>query len=105
MNAGLPGATVDSDLRMFKDYSKTSASCRIISKYIPHLSQKAHGFMGCGNSGNYAPLEVLEAVELLAKIKALLPMGTPAKIQRDIPAYQVLAGIRKSNIRQLRKSG
>jgi elongator complex protein 3 len=54
--------------------------------------------------GNYKALGVDEAVELLAKIKSILPKWVRLqRIQRDIPAYQVLAGITKSNIRQLAK--
>jgi len=54
--------------------------------------------------GNYEPLEVEEAVDLLAKVKSILPKWVRLqRIQRDIPAYQVLAGIKKSDIRELAK--
>lgn len=44
-------------------------------------------------------------MELLAKIKSFLPKWVRLqRIQRDIPAYQILAGTRKSNIRQLARS-
>jgi elongator complex protein 3 len=54
--------------------------------------------------GNYEPLEVEKAVEMFAKVKSILPKWVRLqRIQRDIPAYQVLAGIRKSDIRDLSK--
>lgn len=102
MMPGLPGATTDSDLRMFKRLFEDERFMPDYLKIYPTLVTEGTRLHGMWELGNYAPLEVLEAVELLAKIKALLPKWVRLqRIQRDIPAYQVLAGIRKSNIRQL----
>ncbi|HEY6585866.1 MAG TPA: tRNA uridine(34) 5-carboxymethylaminomethyl modification radical SAM/GNAT enzyme Elp3, partial [Candidatus Methanoperedens sp.] len=102
MMPGLPGATVDSDLRMFKRLFEDERFMPDYLKIYPTLVTEGTRLHGMWELGNYAPLEVLEAVELLAKIKALLPRWVRLqRIQRDIPAYQVLAGIKKSNIRQL----
>lgn len=104
MMPGLPGATFDSDLRMFKRLFEDERFMPDYLKIYPTLVTEGTRLHGMWELGNYAPLEVLEAVELLAKIKALLPKWVRLqRIQRDIPAYQVLAGIRKSNIRQLAK--
>ena len=104
MMPGLPGATVDSDLRMFKRLFEDERFMPDYLKIYPTLVTEGTRLHGMWEIGDYAPLEVLEAVELLAKIKALLPKWVRLqRIQRDIPAYQVLAGIRKSNIRQLAK--
>ncbi|CAG0998007.1 MAG: tRNA uridine(34) 5-carboxymethylaminomethyl modification radical SAM/GNAT enzyme Elp3 [Candidatus Methanoperedens sp.] len=104
MMPGLPGATVDSDLRMFKRLFEDERFMPDYLKIYPTLVTEGTRLHGMWELGDYAPLEVLEAVELLAKIKALLPKWVRLqRIQRDIPAYQVLAGIRKSNIRQLAK--
>jgi elongator complex protein 3 len=54
------------------------------------------------DSGGYHALEVEEAVELIANIKALLPPWVRLqRVQRDIPAWQIQAGVTKSNLRQL----
>lgn len=104
MMPGLPGATSNSDLRMFTRLFDDERFMPDYLKIYPTLVTEGTRLHGMWELGNYAPLEVLEAVELLAKIKALLPRWVRLqRIQRDIPAYQVLAGIRKSNIRQLAK--
>lgn len=104
MMPGLPGATVDSDLRMFKRLFEDERFMPDYLKIYPTLVTAGTQLHGMWEIGNFAPLEVLDAVELLAKIKALLPKWVRLqRIQRDIPAYQVLAGIKKSNIRQLAK--
>lgn len=102
MMPGLPGSTVDSDLRMFKKLFEDPRFMPDYLKIYPTLVTEGTRLHGMWELGNFEPLEVLDAVELLAKIKSHLPGWVRLqRIQRDIPAYQVLAGIRKSNIRQL----
>lgn len=104
MMPGLPGSTVSSDLRMFKKLFEDERFMPDYLKIYPTLVTEGTGLHGMWELGNYAPLEVQEAVELLAEIKSILPKWVRLqRIQRDIPAYQVLAGIKKSNIRQLAK--
>ncbi len=104
MMPGLPGATAESDLRMFMRLFDDERFKPDYLKIYPTLVTEGTGLHGMWELGNYAPLEVLEAVELLAKIKSILPKWVRLqRIQRDIPAYQVLAGIKKSNVRQLAK--
>lgn len=104
MMPGLPGATAESDFRMFMRLFEDERFKPDYLKIYPTLVTEGTKLHGMWELGNYAPLEVLDAVELLAKIKSILPKWVRLqRIQRDIPAYQVLAGIRKSNIRQLAK--
>ena len=52
--------------------------------------------------GEYVPYDVDTAVNLLTEMKAKVPEYVRIqRIQRDIPAPQIAAGILKSNIRQL----
>jgi elongator complex protein 3 len=52
--------------------------------------------------GEYSPLESEEAADLVAKVKELLPRYVRLqRVQRDIPAHLIVAGVRKSNLRQL----
>jgi len=104
MMPGLPGSTVASDLAMFKRLFEDERFMPDYLKIYPTLVTEGTQLHRVWERGHYKPLEVPEAVELLANIKALLPKWVRLqRIQRDIPAYQVLAGIRKSNIRQLAK--
>ncbi|MBU4373277.1 MAG: tRNA uridine(34) 5-carboxymethylaminomethyl modification radical SAM/GNAT enzyme Elp3 [Candidatus Methanoperedenaceae archaeon] len=104
MMPGLPGSSVESDFRMFRTIFEDERFMPDYLKIYPTLVTEGTRLHGMWELGNYAPLEVLDAVELLAKIKSILPKWVRLqRIQRDIPAYQVLAGIKKSNIRQLAK--
>jgi elongator complex protein 3 len=104
MMPGLPGSSVESDLAMFGRLFEDERFMPDYLKIYPTLVTEGTRLHGMWELGNFAPLEVTEGIELLAKIKALLPKWVRLqRIQRDIPAYQVLAGIRKSNIRQLAK--
>jgi len=104
MMPGLPGSTAESDFRMFRTLFEDERFKPDYLKIYPTLVTEGTRLHGMWELGNYAPLEVVEAVELLARIKSILPKWVRLqRIQRDIPAYQVLAGIKKSNIRQLAK--
>ena len=53
----------------------------------------------------YSPITNEEGIEILSKIKLILPKWTKLqRIQRDIPSYQIIDGIKKSNIRELVKN-
>jgi elongator complex protein 3 len=52
--------------------------------------------------GEYTPYDTPTAVELLARMKAIVPPWVRIqRIQRDIPARLIAAGVRSSNVRQL----
>lgn len=104
MMPGLPGSTNESDLAMFRTLFEDQRFKPDYLKIYPTLVTEGTQLHGMWELGNYEPLEVEEAVELLAKVKSILPKWVRLqRIQRDIPAYQVLAGIRKSDIRELAK--
>jgi len=104
MMPGLPGSNPDSDFRMFRTLFEDERFKPDYLKIYPTLVTEGTRLHGMWELGNYAPLELEEAVDLLANIKSILPKWVRLqRIQRDIPAYQVLAGIKKSNIRQLAK--
>ncbi len=104
MMPGLPGSSVESDFRMFKRLFEDEGFKPDYLKIYPTLVTEGTRLYGMWELGNYTPLEVENAVDLLARIKSILPKWVRLqRIQRDIPAYQVLAGITKSNIRQLAK--
>jgi elongator complex protein 3 len=104
MMPGLPNSTPEPDFRMFRRLFEDERFMPDYLKIYPTLVTEGTQLHGMWELGNYSPFEVLEAVDLLARIKSILPKWVRLqRIQRDIPAYQVLAGIKKSNIRQLAK--
>ena len=104
MMPGLPGSTPESDLRMFRTLFEDEHFMPDYLKIYPTLVTEGTRLHGIWEQGNYSPLEGEGAVELLAKIKLILPKWVRLqRIQRDIPAYQVLAGIKRSDIRELAK--
>ncbi len=104
MMPGLPGSSSESDFRMFRTLFEDERFKPDYLKIYPTLVTEGTRLHGMWELGNYEPLEVEEAVELLAKVKSILPKWVRLqRIQRDIPAYQVLAGIKKSDIRELAK--
>src|SRR3990170_5431783 len=104
MMPGLPGSTNESDLSMFRTLFEDERFKPDYLKIYPTLVTEGTRLHGMWELGNYAPLEVEEAIDLLANVKSILPKWVRLqRIQRDIPAYQVLAGIKKSDIRELAK--
>src|SRR5665811_2210813 len=54
--------------------------------------------------GDYDSFDLTNAVELIARVKALLPNWVRLqRVQRDIPAQRIVSGVKKSNLRQLAK--
>ena len=102
MMPGLPGSSLDMDLRMFGRLFEDEKFMPDYLKIYPTLVTPGTGLHELWDSGGYRALEVEEAVELIANIKALLPPWVRLqRVQRDIPAWQIQAGVTKSNLRQL----
>lgn len=101
----LPGMDIDGDIRNFKRLFKDSRFRPDYLKIYPTLVTEGTELQRMWQNGEYEALTDENAVELLSRIKAFLPKWVRLqRIQRDIPAHQILAGTRKSNIRQLAKS-
>lgn len=99
---GLPGSDIDDDLQMFETIFGDPSFCPDHLKIYPTLVTEGTVLHQWWKDGSYRSLENDAAVELLAGIKRLLPKWVRLqRIQRDIPAYQVIAGVTKGNIRQL----
>ena len=99
---GLPGSDIDDDLRMFETIFGDPSFCPDHLKIYPTLVTEGTVLHQWWKDGSYRSLENNDAVELLAGIKQLLPKWVRLqRIQRDIPAQQVIAGVTKGNIRQL----
>ncbi|MCW4047768.1 MAG: tRNA uridine(34) 5-carboxymethylaminomethyl modification radical SAM/GNAT enzyme Elp3 [Candidatus Bathyarchaeota archaeon] len=99
---GMPGSNPEADLAAFKRVFVDSAFKPDMVKIYPCLviaGTKAYDWY---REGVYKPYSTEEAVALIAEVKkALPPWVRIMRVQRDIPAGLIVAGVDKSNLRQL----
>ncbi|MEA1895987.1 MAG: tRNA uridine(34) 5-carboxymethylaminomethyl modification radical SAM/GNAT enzyme Elp3 [Euryarchaeota archaeon] len=99
---GLPGSDASDDRNMFKTLFSDSAFCPDHLKIYPTLVTEGTVLHQWWKDESYHSLDNDSAIRLLADIKSMLPKWVRLqRIQRDIPAQQIAAGVTKSNIRQL----
>ena len=100
----MPGlfSSFESDLSMFKRlFSEPSFSPDMLKIY-PCLVTKGSEFYDMWIKGEYEPYTSEEAVDLIVEIKKILPKWVRTmRIQRDIPATLIDAGVKKSNLGEL----
>ena len=71
-------------------------------KIYPCLVFKGTGLFTLWKQGKFKPLETEDAALMIAKFKAFIPEYCRVmRVQRDLPHYQVDAGVTKPNLRQL----
>lgn len=98
----LPGADSELDFRGFKKLFEDSRFRPDYLKIYPTLVTEGTPLYRLWETGEYEALSDEGAAELIADVKAILPKWVRLqRIQRDIPAHQIFAGVRKSNLRQL----
>lgn len=99
---GMPGSNPTNDLEAFKRVFTDSAFKPDMIKIYPCLviaGTKAHDWY---REGVYKPYSTEEAANLIAEVKKSLPPWVRVmRVQRDIPARLIVAGVNKSNLRQL----
>ena len=99
---GLPGSDPEKDLECFKRVFDDPDFRPDMLKFYPTLVISGTELFDMWIRGEYMPYSVEEAVDLLSKMKSLVPEYTRIqRVERDIPAPQISAGILKSNIRQI----
>jgi len=102
MMPGLPGSDPERDLECFKRVFDDPDFRPDMLKFYPALVIAGTELHDMWKKGEYTPYDVDTAVDLLSKMKSVVPeYARIQRIQRDIPAPQIAAGILKSNIRQL----
>ena len=99
---GMPGSNPQKDIAAFKRIFTDAAFKPDMIKIYPCLciaGTKAHGWY---QKGTYTPYTTEQAAALIAEIKKFIPPWVRVmRVQRDIPAGLILAGVKKSNLRQL----
>ena len=99
---GMPGSNPQKDMAAFKQVFTDAAFKPDMIKIYPCLciaGTKAHEWH---KKGTYTPYTTEQAAALIAEIKKSIPPWVRVmRVQRDIPAKLILAGVNKSNLRQL----
>ena len=98
---GLPGMTPESDLADFERLWDESDYRPDLLKIYPTLVIPGTALYDDWKAGRYAPYDTATAAALIARLKRRLPPWVRIqRIQRDIPARLIAAGVRASNVRQ-----
>jgi len=102
MMPGLPGSSVARDLDSFRTLFEDSRYRPDFLKIYPTLVLEGTALHSMWRSGRYEPLSLEESVELVARIKAIVPRWCRIqRIQREIGAPQILGGPSKGDLRVL----
>lgn len=102
MMPGLPGSSWDRDIEAFERIFTDPRFRPDMLKIYPTLVLKGTKLHEWWTSGDYDPLSTEEAVELIARVKQMVPPWIRImRVQRDIPSNLVEAGVKRSNLRQL----
>ncbi len=100
----MPGlySTPRSDLNMFKRLFTEPSFCPDMLKIYPCLVTEGSEFYEMWKKGEYEPYTSEQAVDLIVEVKKILPKWVRTmRIQRDIPATLIDAGVKKSNLGEL----
>ena len=102
MMLGLPGMTPTSDVAGFRRLFEEPAFRPDMLKIYPTLVLPGTPLFEDWRAGRYVPYDDGTAARVLAEVKALVPPWVRIqRIQRDIPARLIAAGVRSGNIREL----
>ena len=99
---GMPGSNPTRDLAVFKHVFTNPAFKPDMIKIYPCLVIAGTKTYNWYREGVYKPYTTEEAANLIAEIKKTLPPWVRVmRVQRDIPAGLIVAGVDKSNLRQI----
>ena len=99
---GLPGMDPASDLADFERLWDDPTYRPDLLKIYPTLVLPGTGLYDDWKAGTYEPYDTAVAADLIARMKRRLPPWVRIqRIQRDIPARLIAAGVRSSNLREL----
>lgn len=102
MMPGLPGSDFERDLEAFRLLFDDPRFRPDMLKIYPTLVLEGTELCEWWRRGEYRPLTTEEAIELIARVKESIPRYVRImRVQRDIPSHLIVAGVKKSNLRQL----
>jgi len=99
---GLPGSNRNRDLQAFKTIFTNPSFKPDMIKIYPCLVLKGTKTHEWWKKDEYQPYTTEEAAQLIADVKKTIPPWVRImRVQRDIPANLIEAGVKHSNLRQL----
>jgi elongator complex protein 3 len=102
MMPGLPGSNKEKDINDFKELFENQEFRPDMLKIYPTMVMPGTILSEMHNKGEYAPLEVGEAVDIISEALRYVPRYCRVmRIQRDIPAKFAEKAIAQNNLRQL----
>jgi len=102
MMPGLPGSDCDRDFESFRTLFDDPDYRPDFLKIYPTLVLPGTALYGQWKSGRYTPLTTEEAVELIARVKAIVPRWCRIqRVQREIGAPEIQDGPKKGDLRLL----
>ncbi len=98
---GLPGTDKERDLAGLKLLFSDDGYKPDMIKLYPCMVTKGTKLFSEYESGKFQPLTAEEAAKLIAEFKKSIPEYCRVmRVQRDIPTYQIAAGVEMTNLRQ-----
>jgi len=102
MMPGLPGVEPHREVEAFRTLFEDERFRPDMLKIYPTLVVKGTGLYDVWLRGDYVPLDADAAAKLVAEVKEMVPPWVRImRVQRDIPSNLIVAGVRKSNLREL----
>jgi len=99
---GMPGSSPKRDLAAFKRVFTNPDFKPDMIKIYPCLVLEGTKTCDLFRAGKYKPYTTEEAASVIADVKRIIPLWARImRVQRDIPAQLIAAGVTKSNLRQL----
>jgi len=102
MMPNLPGSSPQIDIEVFDELFRDPEFRPDMLKIYPTLVVEGTELYNQYKSGKYQPYSQDEIIDVIAHIKTKIPKYVRIqRIQRDIPANLIVAGVKNSNLRQI----
>ncbi len=99
---GLPSSNFERDLEGFREIFTNPLFKPDMIKIYPCLVLEGTKVYSWWKNGDYRPYTTEEAAKLIVEVKKIVPPWVRImRVQRDIPAYLIEAGVKRSNLRQI----
>lgn len=101
MMPGLPGSSLESDMKMFEELFSNPSFKPDALKIYPCTVVKGTPLYEQWVQGAFTPISVEDAVRVIVHAKKFIPEWCRIhRIQRDIPSPLISAGVNRTNLRQ-----
>jgi elongator complex protein 3 len=99
---GMPGSNTQKDIAAFKQVFSESPFKPDMIKIYPCLAIAGTKAYQWYQNGHFEPYTTQQAAEVIAEIKKMVPPWVRImRVQRDIPARLILAGVKRSDVREI----